>query len=332
MRKTIFQYITLIISISLFQYSLFTRVLHIGVDGVLQKCIYQAKHDIFDTFKVEGSYTFQARTAIQTVSAPGWSNILCGMDSEMTGITDNDWEAPWFYEYNNAITPVSGNDALPCIFKTIKDSNPNLKTGYITDWEWFNNLSSITIPGSIDYDYYCNTGGVPEYIKCDATGLTKVKDIIMNKDFDYLFYYIGQVDEQGHATGFCSDEYIQRLTVANNLIESVISYLKQANKYDDTVLIWTTDHGANFDNHGYQNDDNLLVPWLILGPGIKKGYEIQMPVKNLDTPATICKILGVTPNSLWKSRVVTDAFVQSDEGREEEIKEEKQREFLSYLE
>lgn len=287
------------------------RILHIGVDGVLQKCLNKSNHSVFDSFKANGSYTFKARTAIETISAPGWSNILCGMSTAVSGVYDNDWKAPWVYGNSNPLSTIN-NSKLPCIFDHLKAKNNNIRTGYITDWEWFVNLSNVGYPKSIDYDFYCNTENYPieKFAECDFKGLKKVKSIIESKDFDYLFYYIGAVDEQGHATGFCSDNYIKMLTIANNIIESIFSSLKKAEIFEETVIIWNTDHGASYltTNHGDQTDENLLVPWMIRGPGIKKGYEIRQPVKNLDTPAVISKLLNVEKNILWESQDIEEIF------------------------
>lgn len=289
------------------------RVLHLGVDGVLQKCINQSKHTIFDFFEKNGSYSYSSRTAIQTMSAPSWSNILCGVDTEMSGITSNDWRAPWIYG-PQPITPYTGDDKpIPCIFEQIKKEKSELKTAYLYDWDWFNNFNKYSIQNSIDYDFYCDTDTVEDYIKCDTVNFNNLRDIIKGKDnmdFDYMFYYIGQVDEQGHSSGFCSDKYIERLTVVNDIIESIVSLLKESGKFDDTYIIWNTDHGANYltRGHGYQNDDNLLVRSYIMGPNIKKSYKIQGEIKNLDIPATVCKILEINPYDEWKSRPIEEIF------------------------
>lgn len=52
------------------------KVLLIGIDGLLQRCIGEADHSLFDYLQKEGSYTLKARTAIETMSGPGLSNIL----------------------------------------------------------------------------------------------------------------------------------------------------------------------------------------------------------------------------------------------------------------
>jgi hypothetical protein len=95
-----------------------TRVLLIGIDGLLQRCIDKANISAFKYMMSMGSYTFKSRTAVEAVSGTGWSNILCGMDTESSGVTDNNWIAPWYYNKSNQITPISGNDSpLPCIFE-----------------------------------------------------------------------------------------------------------------------------------------------------------------------------------------------------------------------
>jgi len=46
----------------------------------------------------------------------------------------------------------------------------------------------------------------------------------------------------------------------------------------------------------------------MIGPNIKKNYELKYNIHNLDVPPTILKILGLKPNKLWRGRVVREAF------------------------
>lgn len=305
--------ICLTLAACLVSFTLQQRVLHIGVDGLLQRCLDKASHVAFDNLKAFGSSTLKARTAIQTMSGPGWSNILCGMDSEMTGITNNSWEAPWILGINPDITPVTGNETpIPCIFEHLKKNGK--KTGAIYDWEWFINLTNYSIKGSLDYDYFCPGNTVEAYEKCDDVALDKFKYVVDN-GFDYLFVYLGQVDEAGHEFNFCSDSYINRLTKVDSIISQMFFYLKEKKIFDSTHILFNTDHGASYmtKSHGHQDDDNLLVPWIISGPSILSNYTINSQVKNLDGPATISKIFGISPNPIWKSRSVDEVFNTKNE-------------------
>lgn len=290
-----------------------TRVLLIGIDGLLKTCLDKAEHYMFDSFKQEGSWTLNARTAIETMSAPGWSNILCGMETEDTGIVDNDWLAPWMFGKPAKIDLIDGDQPLPCVFGQLKKNDPNLQIKITYTWSWFLNLGNISIPGTVDKEDFCDQdidGTLQTSIHCDeVTVKNGVRD--MQEDFDFLFVYFGSLDETGHDSGFCNDNYIDRLSSINKGIETLITELKTLGIYNNTYIITTTDHGATYQKtwHGNQNDSNLIIPYYIVGPNIKKGYELKELVKNDDTSPTILHIFGYQPNEIWRSRVIFEAFI-----------------------
>lgn len=306
--------VLLIILISLFSVSNALpkkkRVMLIGIDGLLQKCWSEANTSAFEYMKMMGSYTLNARTAIEAVSGPGWSNILCGMDSESTGITDNNWWAPWFYGKPTAISPISGDKKpLPCVFGEIKRQKPETKIVSFYSWDWLVNLGNTTNPGTIDKEVVCLMDSMEESIICDEKALATAQELI-KADFDFFFYYLGSLDETGHATKFCSEQYIERMSALNDNVLQIFKILSDEGILDETHIIFTTDHGASFMTkfHGYQNNDNLNVPWFIMGPKIQRRHEISSYVKNMDTAPTILKILGLEPNEYWRSKAVSEVF------------------------
>jgi predicted AlkP superfamily pyrophosphatase or phosphodiesterase len=286
------------------------RVLLIGIDGLLKRCIPEADFTALLYMVKNGSYTFKARTAIETMSGPGWSNILCGLETETTGIFNNDWQAPWYFHNKNPITSATGNDKpFPCLFEQIKKQKPNSKVAAFFSWDWFTNLTNASIPGSIDTEDFCLMDEVAESIKCDDRALVRAKEII-SADFDFFFLYLGSLDEMGHAEGFCSESYIKRLTALNVIIEDIFTHLRTIGMMEDTHIILTSDHGAEYltNWHGGQDNDNLFVPWVVMGPDVKKNYNIETKVRNYDTTPTVMKILGLKPHPLWRSRAVEDIF------------------------
>jgi arylsulfatase A-like enzyme len=52
----------------------------------------------------------------------------------------------------------------------------------------------------------------------------------------------------------------------------------------------------------------IEIPWIICGPGIRRGHEIKSPVNTYDTAATIAALLKVRPPEGWIARPVTEAF------------------------
>jgi hypothetical protein len=288
------------------------RVLLIGVDGLFKRCMNESDHNVFDYMMNEGSYTLSGRTAIESLSASGWSNILCGLDSEDTGVTSNEWWAPWMYGgkvYN--ITPITGKDEpFPCIFSELKKNNKNLKIKATWAWQWFLNIGNISIPGSIDEDELCipmPDMNMAASVKCDNLMLQNGLKFI-REDFDFIFQYFGSVDESGHIYGFCSQEYIDRISAINKFIEILIDELKANGIYENTYIIIATDHGAEYLKpwHGEWDDDNITIPWYIVGPNVKKKYELKSKFNTIDIPAIIMHLFGYSPNPLWRSKTITE--------------------------
>ncbi len=52
----------------------------------------------------------------------------------------------------------------------------------------------------------------------------------------------------------------------------------------------------------------MTIPWMAVGPNIKKGYTIQSSVSLLDTAPTIAKIMEIQPHREWEGRCVDEIF------------------------
>jgi len=262
-----------------------------------------------------GAYTLEARTIIQTISAPGWSSILCSLDPVDTGIIDNSWEAPWYTKKPLPITPITGNSKpFPCIFEEIKTQNNSLKTHFYYNWDWFFNLANQRIPGSfIDNDYWCNASTFTQYLFCDGTIVSKAVDTIKNGDFDVMVLYLCGLDETGHQFGWGSPEYEAELGIINNYLGDIKSALIQKGIFEETYILITSDHGGTMGDkhHGAQRDDNIIVPWIIYGPNVKKNYTLKGNVHNMDSMPNLLYALGMKPNSLWRGNVFQDAFIKT---------------------
>jgi predicted AlkP superfamily pyrophosphatase or phosphodiesterase len=285
------------------------RVLLIGIDGLMQDCLNESTNrEIWDFMKQRGSYTFKARTAIQSMSASGWSNILCGMPTEDSGVTFNHWVPTNFFQRLNRIQVISDDGLLPCIFQEIKKQDKNLVNYSVYNWDWFIFLGDTINPKTVDKDIFIMADNYNQSRIGDEKVANKTLEII-NEDFSFFFLYFGSVDTYGHTHGFCSKEYIEQLSIVNQHIHKIFLKMIEGNTLDNTYVILTTDHGATFmKGHGDINDSNLIIPWLIIGPGIKKNYEINSNVKLIDTSPTVMKILKLQPNQFWRGQALEEIF------------------------
>jgi hypothetical protein len=286
------------------------RVLNIGIDGLLQTCMNEADTSAFEFMIENGSYTFEARTAIETISAAGWSNILCGMQTELTGMTTDDWFPTDYYQKINRISPVMGYDnGVPCIFREMRSKKADIKMTSVFNWDWFLYMGNTFYPDTLNEEHLFLCGDPSCGKKADYDTMTKGLELL-GKDWDFFFLYIGNLDWVGHDSGWCKENYIIEISVVNNYVESIFERLRELGIMDDTYIFINTDHGGTYHQpwHGEMNDDNLIVPWFVKGPGIKKNHQIKSHLKDMDTAPTIMKIFGLEPNPFWKGRIVDEIF------------------------
>lgn len=91
--------------------------------------------------------------------------------------------------------------------------------------------------------------------------------------------------------------YISAVANADRLLGRFIAFLKEQGKWEDTVLIFSSDHGQSAQGwHPISDLDSWRTPLLFVGPGIAKGRRLNY-AEHTDITPTICALLGVlTPN------------------------------------
>jgi hypothetical protein len=55
-------------------------------------------------------------------------------------------------------------------------------------------------------------------------------------------------------------------------------------------------------------DEDMLIPWILHGRGVKEGHEIAGPVNIYDTCVTLAHILGAEASLEWDSKVIHEAL------------------------
>jgi arylsulfatase A-like enzyme len=83
-------------------------------------------------------------------------------------------------------------------------------------------------------------------------------------------------------------------------IGRVLAKLKEMGELDNTYVFYTSDHGIAIGRHGLQGKQNLYehtwrVPFIVKGPGIKRGSRAKGNIYLSDVLATLCDLAGVKP-------------------------------------
>lgn len=87
--------------------------------------------------------------------------------------------------------------------------------------------------------------------------------------------------------------YDAEIRTYNDVLDRLMSFLDESGLSEDTVVLLTSDHGEEFQEHGsylhgrthYQ--ESIAIPWLMRGPGLPKGVRIREPVSLVDVAPTL---------------------------------------------
>ena len=94
-------------------------------------------------------------------------------------------------------------------------------------------------------------------------------------------------------TASCSGRsYLYELHNTDTQVGRLLEELGALALTDTTLVILTADHGGHADLHGQDIPEDMLVPWIIAGPGVITGTALD-EVNVADTAATVLWVLGL---------------------------------------
>lgn len=105
-------------------------------------------------------------------------------------------------------------------------------------------------------------------------------------------------------------------TSVDTCVGWVMDKLKQAGLADNTILVYTSDHGDLLLSHGLHGNkgraenESMHVPLIVRWPKRLKPRVSEMPVSTLDLMPTLLSLLGVTPPDTCQGRNLGQAIVQ----------------------
>lgn len=269
------------------------HVVVLGFDGMSPNGVEQAKTPVMHDLMKQGAYTLHARGVIPTVSSPNWASMIMGAGPAEHGVTSNDWKPDRF-----EIAPICKGDGgiFPTIFDLLHQQRPRAVAGVFHDWEDFARLLNR------------NSVAVLEHGKGPDETLDKALAWMRANKPDLTFIHFDHVDEAGHKFGHGSPEYYKAVEKADALVAKVLQALREAGMANDTIVLVTADHGGVGTKHGGSTMAEIEIPWILSGPGVRKGLELKTHVRTYDTAATLAHILGVKPSDCWLGKPVTEAF------------------------
>lgn len=259
------------------------------VDGMRPDGVLQANTPTMHALMQRGASTFSAQTVMPSVTLPTHMSMFHGVPVEVHTVTDNTWHPMPGWPIPGIIDLVRMENRKPVAFYT---------------WE---QLRDIWRPGSVAYSSFINMYG-PDGAGSDMGIACLAADYLEHEQPDFTFIYLGMVDDAGHQHGWLSAEYQQSIAAADAAIAHVLERLECVGRLEHTALLLTADHGGHERSHGMDIPEDMTIPWMLAGPGIKKSYSIAGPVRIYDTAPTLAHLLGLSIPAEWQGQPVLEAL------------------------
>ena len=264
------------------------RVVLFVIDGLRPDALPHSHTPQIDRLVAQGAYTWQAQTVIPSISLPCHLSMFCAVAPERHGVFSNAWTQP--------------PSPVPSLIEVVHGAS--LGTAAFYTWE---PLRDLAPPGALDIAYCRRLGDVPG--NSDLHIATAAATYLAEREPALTFVYLGATDEVGHRHGWLSEPYLQAVSQADQAIGVALETLRANGSLADTACLVLADHGWHDTDHSAGLPEDLTIPWIISGSGIRRAHRITGHVSIMDTAPTLAHLLGLSLPPEWYGQVVAEALV-----------------------
>ncbi len=245
------------------------------IDGMRPDALIQCGNPYVKELLSTSAYTLKARTVFPSITLPCHMSMFHSVEPSRHGLTNNIF-VPMARPVNGLMEQLHGKRS----------------TAMCYNWD---QLRDLYRPGNNDFSIYISQYEY-ELEQSAHEVFEATEKLLKTKKPDFCFTYIGWTDEQGHITGWMKEEYLHALDESISLVKDLIAKTK-----DEYITILVADHGGHERTHGTMMDEDMTIPVIIHGEGIKPG-EFKMPVSILDIAPTVVKLLDCEPANEWEGK------------------------------
>ncbi len=260
------------------------RAILIMLDGCRPEAIAQADAPNIQALQASGAWTHAGQSVMPSISLPCHTSLFYSLPPAVHGITSNTWTG----------LPV----ACPSLIDAIAQSGYDTAAFYT--WE---PLRDMAAPDSLDTVVYRRLS----WSHFDEMAELIPKTIVAEQP-TFSFVYMEPTDAIGHRYGWMSPAYLDALARVDKVVGSLLTELDAAELLDGTLLVVMADHGGHGHGHGSDRPEDMTVPIIFAGAGIRIGHQIQAPVSLMDIAPTILAALDIPQPAAWQGRVLQEVF------------------------
>ena len=265
------------------------HVVIVSVDGLRPDAIARFGARNIGRMIREGSHTLAATTISPSKTLPSHTSMLTGEGPEEHGIT-----------WNTNETLTHATVAIPTVFAVARAKG--LRTAAFFSKGKFNHLE---VPGSLDYTQAPEGDG--RWSAKRTVG--DVERYLAKERPNLLFVHLGEPDYAGHLFGWMSWFYGRAVRQADDGVGRLLAAADRAYGKGGYTVILTADHGGHGRTHGSAMREDVTIPWIAWGEGVRASTEVGGAVRTMDTAGTALWLLGVDAPEGWAGTAVKEAFV-----------------------
>ncbi len=250
------------------------RVLLVSIDGLAPRFMGEQQTPTLARLGREGLRARLARTVVPSITMTSHTSMLSGAPPEVHGVLWNRYQ-PW------------RQIEVPTLFDAC--AAERLRCGLMAGKRKFAHFAE-------------GESGVDRYVFApDAAAVLEATLVYLReRSPDFVMIHLAEVDFTGHAHGWGSHEQRSAIERIDGLLGSFIVAAAAADERPLRLLV-TADHGGSDTGHDSASMDDVEIPWILWGHGIRSGV-ISDEVSTLDTAATVAALLGVEPPGEGVSR------------------------------
>lgn len=251
------------------------------LDGVRPDALLAADCPNVAGVRARGASTLTATSLMPGITLPCHTSIFHSVPPARHGITQNVW------------SPMAR--PVPGLVEVLRAAGRS--AAFFYNWEPLRDLSR---PENLSHAFFADVQHDPAG---DDLIAEEVLRFLGRRQADFLFVYFGTVDAAGHDYGWMAPGYLRQLERVDAALGRVLAALPA-----ETALLIQADHGGHERNHGEPIPEDMTIPWIVAGPGLRAGHTIQAPVNLIDTAPTLARLLGLTPPAAWEGRCPAEIF------------------------
>lgn len=259
------------------------HVIIVSEDGLRPDALTSVPAPVHEAIMRRGAYSMKARTIRHASTLPSHAAMLSGFDVKEHGLFWNSWK------------PERGWIHVPTVFDAAGKQG-----GSSAAFVGKKKLAHIAHPGSVEMfsrpGYFCK-----KVVEQAAKYFVEKKPTIE-------FIHFSDPDDLGHAVGWMSNPQLEAVRHADKCLGTLVDAVHAAGMDDETLIILSADHGGHGRNHSGKIEEDRLIPWIAVGPGVKPGHKITTPIITVDTAATALWALGYPNPPGLQGKPVLDAF------------------------